>query len=945
MSWKIPLALITDGDEPTLYSSRGVPMNLFDRDGTPTKKCKPVPNWVTDKARVNQAWLTIAISLASSCPSLMTGLDTYDETVQGVLELYTFLFYTTINQGYRVMVSYLKCLKNWALYYACNARGDEPAIPDGMIGRRQDGSLGFPWARGQLGPLLVAQLNTGLDQKVSHALFQLYLIGKALPIPGEDKVSSVLDQHKSDYSRVMDMPNLTAVCERYAEGYSDWLFNKTPDEEVVLNLKFGPAACIGSPRADGGKDQIARELLTPYRDELVTVPNSRKVWFSIFGETAVHSSTLSQLQVTDGLIRIPRKYLYLTYEQILNDWDNDQFLARDLALGRLFDRGVIKVADASRLHVGGNNPFESLYFTEEDYPHDLCEPPERREVKISVVLERGDKARPINLSDWEFAVLGNIPREYAYHLMSRDPEIPTLMGDSGGEGLLRTISEMVANKYTTRKWGLLTEQQQQELIDLELFSLDLSRCSDLILGSMADAFQRGFFRGSRACESGLLARLWLLNAGSRKVVYPDGTFIEKCNRAPMMGDPPTWWIDNIYTRFVSTLGSLIADLGISTETLTSNEFDMLLGDLDSQGLLIFDFDSVSLRVRCGDDEFKMGAPSEHIAIIDCYRLCGGKISEGTNIRSLEFGVFCESHFVKGSCARPGEVLHWVDILRIKSLSNPDAGRGSSKDLPSYWTRGLAARTATSWWPESSNERQLAEKVTTLLNYDFIKEAYNQGLQVYLPSELGGLSYPSLDLGWARANQLTKRMLRTICGLNPADLEPGACSLLQSLGSVFTLSVSGNMFVYEDQLSLEEFSNSIFEIGVKTVDELAFDNQANPGDYPYSKLTEFTKPQRLGVGGEVVNLSIALRIARQRLIQNRGMHSVSTSGLLCSNNRALNIYRDLASKICGLGEPLDVIPGNPVATALQLLSDCTKSYFTTIETIDSLIPDQVAKIYY
>jgi len=956
--WKIPKNLVTmHGSMPALASSRGAGRG-FSPEGLPVNPTKrPHPDLVRDLDRINQCWFALAVAIATIYPTIfITGVneETHEGSlvVGGLMQLYTWCFTCATQRGYRVFVNYIKCLKNWCLHYSLRNKSSPPEILPGLIGAR-DGVLTFPWARGPLSKIRAPQY-LDINLVDSHALFQLYLVGKALPIPEPEKVERVLTQHHIDYSHDEHYPILEELAFGFSKEYAEFLMGLRGDvRSSLLSTHFGSSSSRTSSRGIGGKDLDAFTEVLP-----VWMGTTRVPWgqdsYSIFGELKVSAVLTQHLPlIAPGICEFPVRWLYLTRDEVESGVQNQVHIARDVALSRLTRKGYVDVGDVSGLI--GSDKFLGVYQT----PNGLGNRNEplrllrARTVEITVVTERGDKARPVNISDWEFTILGHIVRDYLYQSCKEDKEVPTFESLSGAGSFISQVKAHLMRQHNVGAKGLLGLDTQLALTALELLSLDLSRCSDLILGSLNRGFMRGFYYGSRARDSKLLQTIWMLNSDSRRIVYRDSDLSDITSDIgpPMMGDPPTWWVDNMYTKFASMLARDLLDKGISLSGARNPlELSVLLKRIGY--VPTWDF-RPSLRVRCGDDEVALATPEANQAVIDIYPLIGGQVSLGTNVRSDHFGVYCEAHIVKGDCSSPNNVIGYVDILRIKSITKPDAPHNSEeRDVPPLWTRGKAAQSSLGWWSASSEEYQLVSSVLHQELFDDINHAYSQGVQCYIDPALGGLGYPcKLEDAWRRSNLVTKGMIEALATYQPTGMDLEIMSVLSEQSSLFTVVVGGNPYYVEDSESILAITTQLGQNhGFMTKESLAALGGLNSTEYPCSHWKDFRNPFQVPqCGGRWLSFLEGSRIIRRRLIDNRGIVLPDRRSRIAPNSVLAARFSANCEKLVTLiretGPPCD--PGKAreelIPVALATANTVTRRVFVNMDIVDTMLPPRAKKI--
>jgi hypothetical protein len=969
--WKIPfkiLAVTNNGIiKPRLASSLGCSSEFDKSNGTHLGfRNEPRPDWQLDLNRANSSWMAMAIAISSVEPSLFHGIEVKDPAVSGVMSLIEFLWKTFVYRGYRPFVDYIKYIKNLALSRALESEIAPVDAPSGFKVPKH--IAGFTWARGRLASKLSIGPET-TSGECAHHYFQFYLIGKALAVPGTDKIRGALEKHRTDYSRVWSLtPELDKLACEWSKEWITSCLAKAKSEPVVISTHFGPASSISSTRGDGGKDADAAHVLGPYKAGHSPLPTVIECdMYSVFGEKKIDAEVLLSLPIDDGSRAFPHRFYYLSKKDVDDGLINDQYLARDLALSRLARAGFVPPGTVSGLI--GSDSYLGVFFKEENYDHIEVESykGKTRPVELTCVLERGDKARVVNISEWEVTVLSQFVRSYLYRITSSDDEIPALSGRSPAAGFLSKIRWDIQRRFTVKSDEFLSQEEQEVLDALELLSLDLSRCSDLILASLADGFLEGALQASPAINDPFLRRVWHICQSQRDLVYRDHPDIKlngPDNRAPAMGDPPTWWIDNAYTKFASMLAMKLVDLGlhpVPDKSLTSAELEIAIASMTTEQRK-FDFKSPTLACRSGDDEIRLATPEHNKAIASIYSSIGGLVSEGTNIRSRRFGVFCENHIERAGTTTPWNILSWLDLLRIKSLIPPEARRPGESAMPIFWTRGSAATSAIAWWPDDSMESVLTRKVIAFENFVEIEHAYKLGLQVFAPQSLGGLSYPSeKGAAWNRANKLTRRLWQLLASAHTvrADWSPPNVTRATDLASTFSTSIHTNPYAESDRESLEETFQALeAQGGILSLAELAEYGGTSTEEFPACKWRDYATPFNVEGGNpkrtrKMLRISGAASIARTRLILNRGMDTFQYgASKRQTNERAAALYYKTRFD---LSELLEEVMSNFDFDVESLSGDLcihlavreaeyqSLCFFVDIDQLNERIPDLVKRL--
>jgi hypothetical protein len=960
--WRIPVRSIKPGVQPRIDSSLGVGHTDFDISGTflgsPEKQHE---HFVRDTERMNTTWLTLMSALVTIQPSLQSGVNMDDPEgaamAEGITSLYVFLFKAYVERGYNKVVEFVKCLKDWALHYAMRALGTNgPPIPRGMLGGRAT-YLEFTWARGPLAALITPP-GPEPNDKQSHCLFQLYLTGKSLAYPNPEQVLKSLMQHREDYTSLdINMDNLIALAYKFSFQWATFLTRKEP-REVRLDFKFGTGSSLTSSRSKGGKNQDADTELYDYCQSCVKVPEWVTNAYDTFGMIKIHEDVLNLLEVIDGYRYLPRRNLYLTLTEVGKGVDNSDWLARDLGLAKLFDsnRLNLPVRDGYIQH-----PFRGFYLRprhEVDTPLTFhCLGPQlTRDIEITSVLQRGNKARAVNISEWDETVLNQGVRCYLYSLAKGDREITSLSGQSKLSGFLKLIKDTL---YRRAKANPHDGHTQDALVGLEILSLDLSRCSDLILAGLNQAFLEGHFEGSRANTNEYLSWIWLMSCSSRNIHYRDCNLedIFGCNRKPAMGDPPTWWVDNAYTKFVSFLARWLA-LNYPERTFRdSADFNSFLGD--NYESIEFEFASDDdLRVRCGDDEIAFAEHLCNIFTLMIFPLIGGKLSDGTCIRSREYGVYCEEHVKRGLCDHPGQVALWMDLLRIRPFTRPDGSDNST--VPASWNWGLSITRTIAWFKRSGEDYNLALKLTRLIYFNEIEEAFSFGLNAYGARCFGGLSYPSIpDECWRRATRLQKAYIQCIASLSSNDIDNVLLASIQEVASATTDSAAVGPYTEYDSERIKDYMSTLYGNNeVIDIQEEVVLRGNSIADWPYSSWLTAKSIALKGIeGGDKVvfiPLSSAISRLRSRLVNNRGRYFRSTTQRSTATKQASAAVEKINSAMEFVIEYVQekvhpyltervTFDSGAIALAESNYANLTKCWFVREQVVDELCPDMVKAI--
>jgi len=972
-SWRIPLRLLAvAGDRITIASSLGLcPGSAAPCEGDPVSKRRTF----IDKA--NEVWRIIALTLCLICPVLLMGLPGLDsgmdkETVDGVCELYTWCYRLYIREGYRSLVKHVKVLKDFALRESLQALNRcSIVIPGSMLGRAEIAGLTFPWARGHLRKHLSPVQYLGTDDTRSAAFFQLYLIGKSLPLPVVEKKLEVLNQHRVDYTRCLSHSAVARVAYDFALQYGRWLIVRKGSSLLsTFQLRLGTGASLSSSRRRGGKNKDGELAVTKFRRDHTLVLMADKTYYSLWGEPKIDRSLLSQCRAASGFpgfVEYPNRWLYLTREEAQRGVINDNFLIRDLALNELASKGVFRdLQPVPGLY--GSCPFLGYYGTKAAYRENLCSLYKHRvprTVEIHCILQRGDKARPINISEWARTVMGQPCRELLYDLMSADPEVPTLhkREGHGASSVIRRLQTWLCHKLDVSIDEPLRADHHEILESLRILSLDLSRCSDLITGDLSDSFLSGSFDALPDEAKHRFGLLWCLNSAPRTTVYRDGLETIQCeddSGAPAMGDPMTWWMDNMYTKFVASLARVLRDRGYSVIPCSSPiEFNYFVestfaldGKVPPNGLINWDF-SPRGSLYCGDDNLTLDEPRLLELIVQIYPLLGGKIGDNACTISANYAVFCESLFKfnqYGQTVR--DSVSYVDIVRLGGLCL-DGGNPlpESRDIPDFWNRGIAAESAMEWFSKANPVRQVVAEYQKITLFQEIESAYSKGIQVHLPRCLGGLGFGTdLELGWSRANQATKGMIRSLARYDPRVFDAKIVSSLSQLSAQYTFEQITNPFAAEDNCELEGLLHVLFGRGaILTLDEISMQTGKLATEWPLSAYggyqNRFSIP---GLDGQWLPVSSGISHIKTILRRNHGIYDTKEKHNMPNLSKVSLMYYQTCS---ALSETLTTeefefseMKGEEIIkVALHNLTLHLTSHFVNMSVCDEYLTDLVKPI--
>jgi hypothetical protein len=709
-----------------------------------------------------------------------------------------------------------------------------------------------------------------------------------------------------------------------------------------------------STRSDGGRAAVAAPALASYANDYVYVKGRGRDYYSCFGEVKIHKDVVDKHWSRDHA-KIPFKELYLTVEESDQGINNENFLMRDLCLYTMEHREIYGFSERKKLSYSGSSgcmgpgPFKGVFLFR---PSNFRIKYNGRSLVARPVPERGDKSRVITVSDWEDTTIMNLPRIALYHFAAMDKEIPTLDrdGKAPGNPLIYSIGKWARDSYGP---GPYHSDVTVFLDDLELLSLDLSRCSDLILPSLSRELLTGFSEGTGLVKDPFYRELYHFCETTPTLIdYPDiDVYNVNKKGGPLMGDPPTWFIDNAYTKFVSWLARTLASFYVEPGDIPNMAF-MELNVLIHYDKLIDNIDRVKLmndqfRKRCGDDEIALDTPQNNDMVIAAYPALGGKVSEGTNLCSEEFGIYCESSIRRGDSTHWFNILEYSDIVRVKNITKPDAARfPGAKEVPPEWTRGSSAQATLKWFSEESEEFKNAGLFVYLNNRDFINRMKVYGHHPFLPLELGGMGYPNIHNDAHKwVSDKMSQVISFLAQLGPELLRPSAYLELGSISNLFSLEVVGNPYAEDDQRELE---NMLFRLDPdhrSFYDLLMMDHEYS-GDERRLRIASTRRTNQVvlndGSGHSYIPMVFAMSEIRTRLINRRGLCALvinkHTIPSLPKLGRKLNQwYRDAAARldIC-----LNVTPSfdrDCVGNAVKALYSLQMDTYVRYDLIETYLP--------
>lgn len=698
---------------------------------------------------------------AIAVPGSITGLPYKDPETkllkESVSYLYLWLIKSWVNQGSDWTLTRIKSLCDWALYYSVQSTYSEPSIESGSPGVTRDGWATFSFLKGyklsSMRPTRGPYSQEALDE-TPFLFYEFYSIKGSLPTPSKEKISSSLRKHRETLSSGGETPRyLLDAAGRFMEGYKE----RFPPDESKAKITINSSSILESSRSKGGRMSWLRSRINSFEDNwiLSTLPKTGPI-FDALGRYI--SSGLP-----DCFEDLFAEVLQITEEDFMND--SSKVNVKRAVYGLLdeaAERGWIPwptggwpiYPDAELNARERRRLYSSLYITPPLIDIEGFKPAVYP-TRASVVEEQGDKARVITILPGILATLLHIPRTYSYSSLGKDP----LVGTISGEGTLFSFMKR-ANKY-------FKEHPEYDLTDKILLSLDLTRATDTFHMDYTKALSEGFFKGSPK----LIRMLSLLVSSPFSVEYPSEEgipLLERANRAIPMGNPPSWFILCSFNRSFWAMSKFLESCTSHFHGGASRDRRILkrifkdgeLSEWAQSELKRFPV-KVSwdepLTSLCGDDLIAICTTTRALIFEELVKMAGAIISPGVHFRSESFGIytkqFCHLDKVKRE-------IHFVDILRVRSLSSPDSRLPGKKEVPLSWTRGTAASRETEWWTGSEEKDSIYRSSCSYLfwkYHEFIKRSRCLGLEIFLPQSFGGLGYPHWKRE-VRLQGLTKRML-------------------------------------------------------------------------------------------------------------------------------------------------------------------------------------------
>ena len=833
--------------------------------------------------RVNVTWHAFALSLITILPKLFNpGLETEDkkerDTAIGLTQIYRWSISSFLNCGLTWWTKRMKVIKNQCLALGLNSISPLPNVLPGTIGKEGPRRLTFPWARGLLRGFFEDAHTVHKSDTVSRALLQVYSSGRAFSLPDDATIQASLAQHRIDYSTDVDLDARTCrIAKKIAKAYAQILVLKqtgTPINrkggKIPIRTSVGKKASRQSTVREGGKINDVKAILDKNVDRTLKLRFYGEDLYSYFGEIKIHTSLVQTLYpgISKGdFIEIPMRYWYLKGSEM--NMVNHQFVLRDLALESLINKDLIQMPKTYFfVPIGSSNSYIGVY---RGKPHI------KRLVTLSgrvldtcSIKERGFKSRIITVSDWEYPIISHYLRSAQQTLMGFDDTVPSLTGESSAvEGCRRKFS-----RYH-QDWRKLTFEKYTKWLEKYLLSTDLSRCSDLILPSLSRALQEGFNEGADIYKNKFLLHISTLLYAERTITYEKGPEelpeLTKARLSPLMGDPSTWIVNNLYTKFVVLVGRYRHRLPADQKPFYLQRLD----DMSSNELISIML-SQGLAVYCGDDVLAdVKSPDEAESIKRMFVETGGKISDGTDILSSDRAVFCEFIFKKGFMEGQGSYLQFQDVVRIKQLTRPQTVQ-SFQTVPPCWTIGKTSQNSLKYINKKTEEGLLLYntmiEVIVFNNHRFIQDCRRFGLKAFFPTELGGAGYPVNPDKFTDFKNSTLEERRMFCLLDGADfsrMTPHELFKITSLSDIFSAETEATEHGAEDHQAIESVLQKVNYLSRSDAIELV--------DSRYKNLKPWMKTRKLEISFvdpdtdiRYLPLGRFIKFLRLRLISNRGL---------------------------------------------------------------------------
>jgi len=354
-------------------------------------------------------------------------------------------------------------------------------------------------------------------------------------------------------------------------------------------------------------------------------------------------------------------------------------------------------------------------------------------VKAVSVDDTGAKARVITEGQPEIISLLHILRLFMFQVFGSDHECGSLSGEGKSDAFVNNLNRSF-ERFGFPKGYLL-------------MSLDLSRATDTFLIRLCYELGRGLVEGVQDIRfRKLLELLSCLAFTPYRVEYTQIKGFPRLDpidslRGELMGNPPSWPLLNLYLRYHWQWSAVLYDLGFSKDDLPN-----CLNDERSIGAFQrYEVVDDPLTQRCGDDQISL-SNERRIHLFHALMILSGAIpSPGVNSISSEYGVFTEAliKVVENQDNSKKSKASFIDIYRCSSLTSKAmiSRLPGMKEIPESWSRGVASSNALRWLP--SNQVSLYRGLSRWViwqNTELFSFCIKLGLPVYVPRELGGMSF-------------------------------------------------------------------------------------------------------------------------------------------------------------------------------------------------------------
>jgi len=783
-----------------------------------------------ESRRLEDTWLAIAGFLAIASPGIIKGIPLNEDgrAIKGTCDrLFHWVLKSWCNQGGDWVLTHLKSLCDWALYYAVESDYSQPEIVPGSLGCSRDGWATFSFLKGGL--LWGIRPTRGPYSEISREqtnflLYEFYSLKGALPLPSKARENAALKKHRETLSSGGTTPSyLIESAKRWGRAYRE----KFPPKESSMKITINSSSILESSRSHGGRSEWLRNLIKETKEKfspMVHIPGKLPYMIYSWDGTPLAFCEVSRLSLESLYVDV-RTYIERIDEKTFeSSTEQDESGAwQKIIIGVLLDmaasKGLVPTLSGGTCiwPCEGSTSYTGLYTVPPEIPEDFT--PEIYETKASVVNEQGDKARIITILSGVLSTLLHLPRTYSYSSLEQNPQIGTI----GGEGTL--------NSFMKKVNGHLKSHPNFDLSDKEILSLDLTRATDTFHQDLCSAISQGYFFHDSSPK--ILKILLPLITSSFSVEYPKDSGIQRLdesNRGIPMGNPSSWFILNCFTEFFWDLSGFLAAYAKFLKGTPEEQIERLfkkdgnLRDKFSKGLRAFPrILGDPLSSRCGDDQISICGHFRALIFENLLRLGGGIISPGVHFRSKTFGIY-----TKQFCHlnRDKRELSFVDILRVRALSTPDSRLPGKKEVPPSWSRGKAAFGELEWWLGDELRDKIYRSSSTFLSwryFDFLKGARSLGIELYLPQPFGGLNYPYYRRDKIKLDGKTKRML-SILLRNDLSLS----SLLKNwrLGSLWSTDLSSKM----GEVVAETLEGFLSDLDTSSYERFTFEDLPKP-TYP------------------------------------------------------------------------------------------------------------------